>query len=323
MNAALENLILDALRATYLKETEEGYFVGEIYADYRDELGGRTAGEIIDADHPTDTFWEKLSDWYFESEWWYKDDLVSDIKRKLERTQELDDEDEEYLVDYVRERVCFEYPADHFLDEEMYVNIYLDTGDCNYDFVLNSAYPCWYGRSEDRLHDRAGIVWLAKSQGYNKTQLWKALKDGDMADPKGFLQSMRVELANLPSHMSTVTFLVKMSFRQLLELNEAIRWRERQGGRKYDPKDYPHCGYIVLGKDTMCGLFDPWGGGGSVLEVQLERDVKVPIRYIWMAIPDEAKGHGYQVGDVYGLCGSAWQDTLKEMHFPKKMLEAV
>ena len=103
--------------------------------------------------------------------------------------------------------------------------------------------------------------------------------------------------------------------------SKAIQWRERQDGRKYDPKEYPNCGYIVLDKRTMCGLYDPWGGGGSVLEVQLEKDVRIPIKYIWQAIPDEAKGHGYQVGDVYGMCGSAWQETLKEMHFTKKMKE--
>ena len=323
----LEELVIAELRKEYLTEKGDGYFTGEIYADYRDAIGGRTAGEIIDADNPEQAFWEKLDEWYSDAEWDYKHELTEKVKRSLDSDSEnfpdgLDDEQESFVEDTVRERVSYDYPADHFLDQDMYVNIMLDTGDCNYDFVLNSSvYPCWYGGDKHILDPKAAIVWLAKQQGYTKTQLQNALKDGDMADPKGFLQSMRVELANLPSHMSTLTFLVKMTFRQLLELNEAIQWRERQGGRKYDPKEYPNCGYIVLDKRTMCGLYDPWSGGGSVLEVQLEKDVRIPIKYIWQAIPDEAKGHGYQVGDVYGMCGSAWQETLKEMHFTKKMKE--
>lgn len=321
----LEELIAEELRGEYLKESG-GEYRGEIYADYRDEISGEEAGKIIDSDDPMQTFWEKLDEWYSDYEWTCKSELIEKVKKALDGDCEnfpdgLDEEHEEFIEDFIRDRVWYEYPSDHFLDQDLYVNIMVDTGDCNYDFTLNSAYPCWYGSSEERLHDKAGIVWLAKTQGYNKTQLWRALKDGDMRDPKGFLQSMRVELANLPSHMSTVTFLVKMTFRQLLELNGAIQWRERQGGRKYDPKEYPYCGYIVLDKDTMCGLYDPWCGGGSVLEVQLEKDVRLPIKYIWLAIPDEAKGHGYSVGDVYGMCGSAWQETLKEMHFPKKMKE--
>ena len=323
----LEDLVVECLRNEYLTEDGNGYFTGEIYADYRDEIDGRTAGEIVDSDSPEQAFWEKLDEWYRDAEWEYQDELAKTVQRQLERDEKLfpdgmDSEQEEKVKGFVREHVCFNYPADHFLDQDMYVNIMIDTGECNYDFTLNSVYPCWYGRYGERIDNKAGIVWLAKTQGYNKTQLWKALKEGDMAEPSGFLQSMRVELANLPSHMSTVTFLVKMPFRKLLELNEAIQWRDRQDGRKYDPKEYPYCGYIVLDKSTMCGLYDPWGGGGSVLEIQLEKDVRLPIKYVWLAIPDEAKGHGYQVGDVYGMCGSAWQDTLKEMRLPKKMKEA-
>lgn len=324
--ATLEKHVLEELRGSWLQEND-GYFTGEIFTDYRDEMDGRTAGEIIDSDRPEECFWEKLSEWYREAEWEYQDDLSKGVKENLAKDEVsfpdgLNDEQEEFVDDFIREHVWFEYPADHFLDQDMYVNIMIDTGDCNYDFVLNSVYPFWDGDPKERINSKAGIVWLAKTQGYTKTQLWNALKNGeDFAAPEGFLQSMYVELNNLPSHMSTVVFLVRMTFRQLLALNEAIQWRERQGGHKYDPKEYPNSGYIVLGKDTMCGLYDPWAGGGSVLEVELEKDVRVPIKYIWLAIPDEAKGHGYQVGDVYGMCGSAWRETLKEMHFPKKMRE--
>ena len=322
----MEALVVERLRGEYLRE-EGGEFFGEIYADYRDEIDGRTAGEIIDEDEPEQAFWEKLEEWYRDAEWDYKDELAKKLMNSVGSNEELfpdglDAEQEGFIEDTVRERVSYSYPADHYLKQDMYVNIMLDTGDCNYDFVLNgSVYPCWYGGDEHILDPKAAIVWLGKQQGYTKTQLQNALKDGDMANPKGFLQSMRVELANLPSHMSTLTFLVRMTFRQLLELNDAMKWRDKTYGRLYDTKKYPYCGYIVLGKETMCGLYDPWAGGGSVLEVQLEKDVRLPVKYIWLAIPDEAKGHGYQIGDVYGMCGSAWQDTLKEMHFPKKMKE--
>ena len=129
-----------------------------------------------------------------------------------------------------------------------------------------------------------------------------------------------MECANLPSHMATVTFLVKMTLEQLIDLNRCIRLQDRNG-RNYDASKNPYCGYIVLGKSTMCGLFDPWSGGGSILEVQLERDVRLPIRYIWSAHPDGYGYGGYGVGDVYGLCGSAWQDTPVKITMPKNINE--
>ena len=326
----LKELILEELRGTYLEELGgiPGYFIGQIYADYRDEMDAKTAGAILQSEEPEQTFRERLEEWYWESEIWYKNDLISDVIAAIwsdenEFPDGLTDEECEYIEDFIRDHVGFAFPEDHFLDQDMCVNIMLDTGDCNYDFTLNGVYPCWYGQYREKLDDKAAIVWLAKQQGYTKTQLKKALNEGDMADPRGFLESLRVELANLPSHMSTLTFLVRMTFRDLLALHEAIKWRERQGGRKYDPKEYPYSGYIVLDKRTMCGLFDPWAGGGSVLEIELEKDVRIPVKYIWAAVVDGTKIYGYDVGDVYGMCESAWMDTLKEMHFPKKMKEAI
>ena len=69
----------------------------------------------------------------------------------------------------------------------------------------------------------------------------------------------------------------------------------------------------------MTGLFSPWNGAGSVLEVELEKDVRLPVKFIYSALPDGASRWKYgSVADVYGMCGSAWRDTLKEINIPKK-----
>ncbi|MBQ6403313.1 MAG: hypothetical protein IJI27_05355 [Oscillospiraceae bacterium] len=326
---AIKGKLLENLRSRFdLKEDKAGdCFYGEIYSDYRDEIDEKTAGEILKSEDPDTAFEEKLDSWYGDYEWRIKDDLCNEIQAKLENDKDnfpngLSDEQKELVNSFIMDSVWFNYPRDHFLKQELCVNIMLDTGDGNYDYSLNSVYPCWYGRYGDRIDDKAGIVWLAKQQGYTKTKLWKALKDGDMADPKGFLESMRVELANLPSHMATVTFLVKMTFEQLLELNKALKWREKDG-RCYDAREYPQCGHIVLGKETMCGLYDPWSGGGSVLEIQLKKDVRLPIKYIRCALPDEGGyPHEYSIGRVYGMCMSAWKNTVKEISLPRKLSEA-
>lgn len=220
------------------------------------------------------------------------------------------------FYDLMMDHVYFRLPEKHFLDQTFPVNIMLDTGDGNYDYVLNSVYPCWYGRYGETLDDRAGIVWLAKSQGYTRANLQRALRDGDTSGPKGFLASMRAEVANIASHMNTVTFLVEMSLSDLMELNRLIRLQDRNG-HFHDSRKNPYCGYIILEKDTVTGLYDPWQGGGSVFEIQLERDVKLPVKYIRSALPDG--GDGYAVESVYGMCGSAWtQGGVKMIHAPLK-----
>ena len=197
------------------------------------------------------------------------------------------------------------------------MDIMVDTGDGNFDYTLNAAYPCWYGDYKDPIDPRAGIAWLAKTQGYTRGRLRRALRQGDMADPKGFLESMQVELANLPSAMSTVTFLVDLTLEQLIGLNRLIRLQDRDG-RNYDSRKNPYCGYVVIDKDTMTGLYDPWQGGGSVFEIQLEKDVRLPVKFIRSALPDG--GDGYSVEEVYGMCGSAWkQGGVKMIHAPVKL----
>lgn len=117
--------------------------------------------------------------------------------------------------------------------------------------------------------------------------------------------------------MSTVTFLVELTLEQLMELNRLIRLQDRDGVH-YDSTKNPYCGYVILDKNTETGLYDPWNGGGSVFEIQLERDVKLPVKYIRSALPDGGDGHS--VGSVYGMCGSAWTSGgVKTIHAPVKL----
>ena len=312
--------ILDGMLGYY--QQSDGTFRYEIYADYRDEMDSKTAIEILLSPDPMVTFWEQLMEWYEDYEWRLRSDLKQELKQKLTSAEGvfpegLPEEAENLLHDLLPELVEYQLPEEHYLKQTFRVNIMVDTGDGNVDYTLNSAYPCWYGNYYTPIDPRSGIAWLAKTQGYTKGKLKRALQMGDMADPHGFLESMRVELANLSSAMSTVTFLVELTFEQLIELNRLIRLQDRDGVH-YDSRENPYCGYIILDKNTEAGLYDPWNGGGSCFEIQLEKDVKLPVKYIRSALPDGGDGHS--VGSVYGMCGSAWtRGGVKTIHAPVKL----
>lgn len=322
-----EKEIIEAIEKSstiYLDKDEYGNYYYEVYADYRDEIDYSTANEILKSKSPIDTFFEKLVEWYRDTEFYYQDEIEKSIRNTLEENTAtypdgLPYEQSEFLINWVVENIYYKYPENHYLKQEFCTNIMIDTGDGNYDYTLNAHYPCYCGGEKgEAMDNKASLVWLAKQQGYTKGQLRKALDDGDMANPKGFLESCRVEAANMSSHMQTLVFLVKMNLKTLMKINHLIQIREK-GGHKYDATEYPNCGYITLSKDTMCGLFDPWNGGGSVLEINLEKDVKIPIKFIRSCLPDG--GDGYGIDDVYGLCGSCWKDTLKEIYIPKIRLK--
>lgn len=297
----------------------DGTFRYEIFADYRDVMEAREAIEILQSDDPLCTLYDRLEEWYLDCQLYLQDELEEGVRKKLAALYPDGFTDEDEIHDILTEKVNFELPMKHFLSQSFRVNIMVDTGDGNYDYTLNSVYPCWYGDYKARIDSKAGIVWLARSQGYTKTQLWKALREGDMANPKGFLESMRVEVANIASAMCTVTFLVEMTLENLIELNRLIQLQDRNG-HFYDATRNPYCGYIILGKGTETGLYDPWNGGGSCFEIELERDVRLPAKYIRSALPDGGDGHS--IASVYGMCGSAWRDSVKLIHAPVKSLSA-
>lgn len=311
--------IVDDEYSRYCKKNGDTY-ICEMYADYRDEMHNNTAIAILEADDPTYSFDEKLGEWYEEQ----TEDLRSDLEKKIGDILSADDglfpdgltdEQEDELRDMLYDMVSFAPPADHYLKQEFYTDIMVDTGDGNYDYTLNSVYPCYCGSIDDPIDDKASIVWLAKQQGYTKEQLERALKaDGNNA-PDGFLRSIRKELVNMPSHMATLTFLVKMSLEDLIKLNGLVKLQDRDG-HHYDTNEKPDCGCVVIGKGTETGLYDPWNGGGSVLEIELEKDVELPVKFIRSALPDG--GDGYSISNVYGLCGSVWRDTVKEIREPKE-----
>lgn len=295
----------------------DGTFAYKICADYRDEMDNQTAIRILRSDDPMQAFWEQMDEWYMDYQGQLGSELADEVKDKLltgPYADGISGGDYERIHELLQELVWFKLPEDHFLKQSFRVNIMVDTGDGNTDFTLNSVHPCWYGACGDPIDPRAGIAWLAKAQGYTRGRLRRALQQGDMADPHGFLESMRVELANLSTAMATVTFLVELTLEQLIELNRLVRLQDRNGVH-YDTRENPYCGYIILDKNTETGLYDPWCGGGSCFEIQLERDVKLPVKYIRSALPDG--GDGYSIDSVYGMCGSAWQrGGVKTIHAP-------
>lgn len=333
MDEKQEKKLLAAIKKAVASELhclqdEYGDFRLEVYPDYDDKISPKLAAKILRSNKPLEAFYEWLSSCEDNGDIFFmKDDLENKIIGTLEDDNinfpnGLTKEEREYVTEFITDHVFYEYSIQQYMNQKLYVNIMMDTGDGLYDYTLNAHYPCWCGaKAGSGIDQRASIVWLANTQGYTKGQLRKALDQGDMSNPSGFLQSMRVEMANMSHQMQVLTFLVRISLETAIKLNTLIKAQERNG-QFYDNRKYPDCGYLVLDKKTETGLFNPWIGAGSVFEIELEKDVKVPIKYIRSALPD-GEEYGYSVGEVYGMCKSVWRDTVKEIRIPTCLKEEV
>lgn len=269
-----------------------------------------------------DDFKTYLSDEY-DFDYWLKEESY-EFKERVKKDLDVSEDLEDYVDEWIDENVGFVIDYDVY-DQNIHVAIALDVGDANFDFtncnILNyysgRDYKSTFGAWEDQK-ECSPIYWLAKQQG-KLEELEKVLKKYDYCenlkeefkDISPFTKSVISEFQNLSSHMGTLTFLVSMPLSRYLELKEAIK-EEEPLNNSYYYDERKGDGYITISKDTECGLFDAWQGGGSVLEIALEKDVDIPFKAIWTSWIDVNKGcpYGYSVDEVYGLTDEAWRGSL-------------
>ena len=302
----IKKLVKDYLEENHAwNKREDGNYHFEIYVDYRDEIEDSIAQEILESNSPRDTLIEKLWDWYQESEWDIIDDLVDDFKKKVdsklfEDANIIEDGNiDDYMIrDIIMDTIYVDYPVDWALGQEFCFNIIVSNGDNNYDFWLNEHIVDETGEVDENA-EKAGLVWLAKQQGYTLEELIEFMKDEEYVNSNKFISSLVAEIFS-GYGCEALTFCVKMTLGQAIALKEQM-------------ESNPN-GSIVIDKKAECGLFDPWQGGGSVLEIACEKDIEIPFENIWKFYIDARRSNRYDsIHNVYGTDSSLWRDCLKEI----------
>lgn len=306
VQAELQCILDDELR--WVLDSKEGDDYYCTYpADYRDEISSTTIKEIFQSNDPVTVFYEIINDSWF----WFIDDTqdntVANVKMAWDEDVAEWDEVEDEITTYIDEHVHWQPDYHHYLDQTVNVDVLIDTGDGNYDYVLNCVYPHYNGDGDDEIDDKAALMWLTEQMGYTKEQLDKARKDLDFGS-SAYLESVERELANCASHMQQLVFLVSMTLGECLQLNQRISASQHPEFRS-EPWKNTSEDFITVPRTVMCGLFDKWSGAGSVLEIALEKDLRIPLKFIDGAVPDEAVS-GWNIGNVYGMCASAWKTEL-------------
>ena len=221
----LKEAVRDAL-STVCRKDENGVFYEEIYADYRDTLDDCTLKKICNDDHPHEKFWELLDEWYRDCEWEYADNVIKRVLEDEDVAELIENLDEDEVRELIRDQFYVKYPAKHYLAQNVLIDLIVDTGDLNYDFTSNII-GGHYDASDDSIPEESSLLWLARQQGYKKSELKKTLLySGDTQSP--LLKSIYAETLNCSSHMNALVFLVKMTLEEYFkqQLAETKEFRE-------------------------------------------------------------------------------------------------
>lgn len=281
-NIAMNEINAEKFMVKFLKEhyyeiiDNNNNFKYEIYDVSSKCLPKETLKEILFNENPLEKIHETIFEYYNEN------DCVEELIYSLES---------EYpyipvnLISEIRfwiqEHICIQYPVKEFLNEKYAVNVIIDTGDSNYDFTLNCApFYC-------EIDDKASIVWFANENGYSKKQLENALKNEKFSKSK-FLKLLYEEVYNCTSHMNALTFLIEATLEELIIMQSKSNIK-----------------YIKINKSAKAGLCDFWNGAGGLLNIQLEKDIVIPMKYIHSSLPDGLVGYG--INEIYGLDRKLWE----------------
>jgi len=293
---------------TYLRLNDDGHYYGEIYADYRDEFDDSMIQKIFNDDNPRDMFYSLLD--FSDCEWDFRDELINTIKEHFNDDYKTlsYSKHEDFIRDWVNENVYYNHPYDHFLKQDVYVDILVDAGDGNYDYTMNELFGCKYSEKGLSGKDKSALVWLMRQQGYSMESITDFVENENMQGSKLF-RSIYQECLNTSSCMNALTFFVKLSLSEALDLDELINntgFKENGYEKSFEGTDAEtgEIREIILDKGTACGLYDAWNGSGSMLEIELEKDVVLPVKYIDNAKPDGCRG--YSVSGIYGMLRSFW-----------------
>ena len=195
------------------------------------------------------------------------------------------------IEDYLQEHTLWEGDAGDWLKAPVRVNLGV-TVDCYSEYTSNVVYPAYdwpdYADRPPGEFDYASIMWLTRRQGYSRADLREAQysvqeavkeEDPQTVIPSRYLFTAAMEIWHELSIFNQLGFFVTLSLEELLLIREMQRWGKEK--KKWQ-------GYVLLDKGTRCGFFSTWDGSSSLLGIEMERDLKLPLSDI-EAIPDGAE----------------------------------
>ncbi|MDD5599526.1 MAG: hypothetical protein PHV82_16385, partial [Victivallaceae bacterium] len=241
MNNKIKQAVREVLEVECSKN-KDGMFYTEIYADYRDELSDKEILKICQADDPREALDEQIMESYENCEC----ECESELLKKIMETEtianaiEAGETTEDEITELVQEKHYTDIPHEHFLKQNIYVDILINAGDLNFDYTLNAPFASWAGRDAKIIDENSGILWLSRQQGYMKTALTKTLRDRETNDNE-FLKSVLTEVENVTTSMNVLTFLVKMPLKEWFKFHDAIS-KEKPLNDCYFPRKSKGCG---------------------------------------------------------------------------------
>lgn len=311
----------------------------ELFGDYNEyQIPEETLCRMIDSAYDKkedcsawDIFWDYLEDRAEDVGFYYHDEVIRETLCELFKPKHYSSERDLNMMkiicklykddveNEILSRIYFFYDAKPFYQQNILVDIMLDTG--NWNFCNNCDDLLSYVYDPERL-SRSSLLYLADLQGEKEallsqiedykswckeqeTEDYSLYRKEHLVDKSEFICSAMDELAETSSLSATTTILASMSLDKLMDLLSDQKLLS--DGAAFDKEP---C-ITVFPLQAAIGLFDQTNGAGGPLEIQLDKPVEIPISKLLLEVDGVSNRRtGYSITDTYGVGSSLWTDCV-------------
>jgi len=314
-----EHLNQQILQA-FSDEMQEKYYL--VYTDYNDSFNhsAKTVQECMDK-HDLCPLYEIVDDWIYESQYEMCKEYISELEDKVQKNSKyaeihpyikvwLEEEDNKELIrDKIADRDHSNPISEMISRTSFRARV---TQFTNYDclptnFDMRNTY-----HYEDNFKDIVDTLYLNPAKvkqtfikkGIVAAGNWKNLSYRNGKEAVEY-DAFADEVLNQCCY-SHLVFMGMFPLQSMYE-NRFEKFHK-----------------MIIPKGNCCGFYSHWQGGGSLLGMELKRDIVLPIRLrgktefdkFELDVDETNCNNGYCINDAYGMIRAAWGKEIQLVYKP-------
>lgn len=283
-----------------------------VWVDYNDNLDNcRDTIQKCLEERSCESLWEKVDEWYGDAEWEAIREIVSKLKDECIHFHDFEEEEVDKFFeeheDEIREEI---YDRN---DSDTLKELLKNTDDIPVRVEMLSNYDCinsnwlesqegyrykesYFGDMIDALNlNPAKVKKMLVEKGYSVYGRFpdKKYRDGkEQVSYKQFYQ----ELINSCCGANLLTYIGKVNLQELYDAGFSL-------------------GEVIIPKGNCCGIFSSMYGGGSLLEMELKKDVRLKLEVrdyhgFRFRLDNERSEYECSIKHVYGVCDSFFGERI-------------
>ena len=255
--------------------------------------------------------WEKADEWYSDAEWEAVREIIAKLKEECTVFHDFDEEEVDDFFDEHEDEIRDEIYNRN--DSDVVKELIRHTDDISIRVEMLSNYDCinsnwfesqggyryeesYFGDMVDSLNlNPARVKKILTEHGYRAYGRFPNRKNRNGKEQVSYEQFYE-ELINSCCGANLLTYIGRVSLKDLYDAGFSLK-------------------EVIIPKGNCCGLFSSTYGGGSLLEMELKRDVKLKLEVkdyhgFRLCLDNERSNNDCSVRHVYGVDDSFFGERI-------------